>query len=176
MYIYKIVNKINGKIYIGLTTTSVSKRFSCYKSETKMVGKRSKQILVEAMKKDGIENFSIETVDRATDKESLKKKEIYYIALFNSTDPSIGYNVSPGGDLHSDETIKKRSLKSKGRPHNELWKQRISEGLKGHKMSEEAKAKSSLSHMGQKAWNKGRKRVVIDGKIKFIIPETNTNG
>jgi len=69
------------------------------------------------MKEFGIENFSIEIIDIALNKEDLKKMEIYYISLFDSTNPIIGYNVSPGGYLHSEETIKNRSLKVKGRKH-----------------------------------------------------------
>jgi group I intron endonuclease len=192
MVIYKITNKINSKIYIGLTTRTISNRWSNYKSEVKY-GKRNHQAIIRAMQKHGIENFHIEIIDRTSSKEELKILEMHYIKLFNSTDRSIGYNISKGGDLHSDEIIKKRSLKIHGRKHSEESKRKISASLTGIKHTEERKKNISKAHLGQNSWNtgtkgimkpnsgsfqkgqvspnKGKKRVLINGKIKLVSPE-----
>ena len=54
--IYKITNKINGKIYIGMTTRSINKRFSEHKAKSKKFNKP----LYTDMRKFGTYNFEIE--------------------------------------------------------------------------------------------------------------------
>ena len=98
-YIYKITNLINGKIYIGQTIRTIECRWSQHK---RCQGKRNH--LYSAFDKYGIENFKIEEISHYTrvTKEKLiqilNKKEIYYIAKYNSTNPDIGYNFSIGGN------------------------------------------------------------------------------
>ena len=55
-YIYKITNKINGKVYIGLTTTSIEQRWRGHINESKKCDRH----LYASMRKYGIENFNIE--------------------------------------------------------------------------------------------------------------------
>jgi len=97
MYIYKTTNLLNGKIYIGLSTQSVEESTSYIGS-----GKR----FLEAVQHHGKENFIKEILQYCTSIETLRRAEIYWIKRFNSTDRSIGYNLSPGGDLCSTETRK----------------------------------------------------------------------
>lgn len=98
-YIYKITNLINDKVYIGQTTTTINNRWSQHKTH-----KDKRSHLRSALDKYGIENFKIEEVSHYTrdTKEKLirilNKKEIYYIAKYNSTDPALGYNISIGGN------------------------------------------------------------------------------
>lgn len=86
MIIYKITNKINGKIYIGLTTTLLNKRIWAYRSEAKS-DRPSRQRIVSAFKKHGFENFYFEQIGSANSREELKRKEVEYISLFKSSDP-----------------------------------------------------------------------------------------
>lgn len=86
MQIYKITNLINNKIYIGKDTTSDPNYFG------------SGLLIRRAIKKYGIENFKKEILDETNDYEDLSIKEKYWIIYFNSTDLSIGYNISKGGD------------------------------------------------------------------------------
>lgn len=57
MIIYKITNKINGKVYIGQTTDSLSRRKSGH-IQAATSGSKSK--LYSAMRKYGVENFEFE--------------------------------------------------------------------------------------------------------------------
>lgn len=98
-YIYKITNLINEKVYIGQTTTTIDHRWGQHKTY------RSKRNhLYSALDKYGIENFKIEEISHYTRKtkekliQILNKKEIYYIAKYNSTNPDFGYNISIGGN------------------------------------------------------------------------------
>lgn len=61
-YIYKIVNDINDKIYIGQTIKSLARRFyqHCYMSEYKENPTTYNTQLSQAIRKYGKEHFSIE--------------------------------------------------------------------------------------------------------------------
>ena len=95
MIIYKITNKLNNKVYIGLTTQSLEKRWISHKAE----GKRgNKKPLYAEIRKYGIENFIIEEIDHATSLEELGELERKYIKQFDSTNRNNGYNLTYGGE------------------------------------------------------------------------------
>lgn len=111
MNIYKITNKINGKVYIGLTTQSVNHRWSEHLYRFKL-GERDHKLYL-AMRKYGIENFNIESIDTAKDLTALIELEMKYIKEYDSYNR--GYNMTCGGDHVSDETKDKLSKIFKGR-------------------------------------------------------------
>jgi len=124
MIIYKIVNKINGKIYIGQTRSSVAKRFNQHCES------RNKTVIGMAIKKHGRVNFSISALlCNIKTQEEINIKEIEYISEYNSIAP-IGYNVANGGNHSklSDESKRKISLKLKGR--KVTWSKKVSSGVK----------------------------------------------
>lgn len=92
-YIYKITNDINGKIYVGKTERSIEKRFKehcleCYRQPNRP--------LYAAMRKYGIEHFSIELIEET---DSPEEREIYWIEQLKSFKK--GYNATQGGDGRS---------------------------------------------------------------------------
>ncbi len=91
-YIYKIVNDINDKLYIGKTEFSIEKRFQehCRDSKRERAEVRP---LYRAMNKYGIENFHIELIEE-TDKP--EEREKYWIEYYGSF--KYGYNATIGGD------------------------------------------------------------------------------
>ncbi len=93
-YIYKITNKINNKVYIGLTTLTINKRWNGHKR----IAKKSNKPLYCAMRKYGLENFIIEKVDETDDIVKLGELERENIKYYNSTDPKYGYNLTHGGE------------------------------------------------------------------------------
>jgi len=131
--IYKITNIKNNKIYIGLTIQSALNRFSSHISEAKRMVDKS--YLNNALRKYGKESFKVEIIDAAKTIEELKKKEIYYISFYNSTNRKIGYNLSLGGDgtpgvSKSEETRNKIRQKALGRIKSEESKRKQSETLR----------------------------------------------
>ena len=94
-YIYKIVNQINGKIYIGQTIRSVSLRF---KEHLKLatLEKNKKSLLYKAIVKYGKENFIVQTVEEC-DNNALDEREKYWISFYNSF-LGDGYNATSGGE------------------------------------------------------------------------------
>lgn len=91
-YIYKIENKINGKIYIGKTTNLVE-RIGTHFRETTWEREPSK-VLYLAFQKHGKENFIASVVEEIED--DWESREQYWIDYFNSMAP-FGYNMIPGG-------------------------------------------------------------------------------
>lgn len=94
-YIYKITNKINGKIYIGQTIKNYEERFRQHQLN---YNKEyfSQIVLYKAFKKYGIENFSFEAIEEV-EKEKLDEREKYWIKYYNSYFD--GYNSTLGGKL-----------------------------------------------------------------------------
>lgn len=92
MIIYKATNKMNGKIYIGKTTTSLKQRMS----EHKRRSKSSKTGFHSAIQKYGFNNFDFEVIFECNDINILNQKEIELIELYDTI--KRGYNRSLGGD------------------------------------------------------------------------------
>ena len=92
-FIYIIKNTINDKVYIGQTRTSVNQRWQ----EHLRHAKYGSQVINRAMRKYGVENFYIETLE-ICDVKLLDVREMYYIDLYDSVNKSKGYNVSIGGN------------------------------------------------------------------------------
>lgn len=159
MLAYRITNILNSKIYFGITTTSMKSRINSYKSATNSV-KTSKHRIVLAMKKYGFENFKFEVVFETHDKEDLKKKEIELISFFDSSNPKIGYNVSPGGYLPSDESKKLVSRALSGRSLSQEHKRKISNSLVGHKTSDKVKENALVQVEKIAGWNRGTKGIM----------------
>lgn len=93
-YIYKIINQINGKIYIGKTLKTIPERWKEHCRDYKRE-RCEKRPLYDAMNKYGIENFTIEEVEECSP-NILNDKEIYWIEQCGSF--KYGYNATKGGD------------------------------------------------------------------------------
>ena len=87
--IYKITNKVNGKSYIGQTRYTIEFRWKQHQH------KKDNTYFHNAIKKYGIENFSIEILEECNI-EDLNSREIYYIAKYDTFNN--GYNLTIGGD------------------------------------------------------------------------------
>ena len=87
MIIYIIRNKINRKVYIGQTNSTLQKRFSqhCEKRNTTVIG--------NAIKKYGKHKFIISVLNDDIDsRKTANRKEIYYIKKYNTLAPQV-YNI-----------------------------------------------------------------------------------
>lgn len=126
--IYKITSLIDGRVYIGQTTTSdfsLAKRISIYRGDVRkyLRGKYlSRSKIIRAMAKYGFGNFSFEIIEKVESQEQLDAKEVFWISHYNSTDRRIGFNIQKGGwgvGKHSESSKRIMSEIAMGRvPHN----------------------------------------------------------
>lgn len=93
-YIYRIENRLNGKVYIGKTLFDVKKRWSEHCRDCRKDNIKNRP-LYAAMRKYGVENFEVTIVEECSDKD-LSEKEKYWIQYYDSY--KNGYNATLGGD------------------------------------------------------------------------------
>ena len=89
--IYKHINQINNKVYIGQTCQQPEKRFS------NGYGYVDSPLFYRAIKKYGWNNFKTEILESNLTLEEANQKEKEYIKQYNSTNSNFGYNLSSGG-------------------------------------------------------------------------------
>lgn len=96
--IYKIENKINGKVYIG-QSVNIRKRFieHRYRAYDKKDEKTYNLYLYTAIRKYGKGNFSFTIIEECREEE-LNNRERYWIDYYKSNQKEHGYNLSDGGD------------------------------------------------------------------------------
>ena len=117
-YIYKIINNINQKIYIGKTSSTIEKRFKEHCNDSKKE-RCEKRPLYDAMNKYGIENFTVEKVEEVENDEIASEREIYWInklRTYIGFNDCNGYNATLGGDskrIYDYQIIAKKYLELK---------------------------------------------------------------
>ena len=173
-YIYKTTNLINSKIYIGKRQKEYFDKY--------YLG--SGVILQQAIKKYGKENFSCEIIEECDTINLLNEREIYWIKYYNSTNRTIGYNISLGGDggwygvnlnkeykhniivnsnknrIVSERSKEKNRISNKSRWTNELRKQHSIKlkNIRKNKTPEQLLIEHinrSNAQKGKIPWNKG---------------------
>lgn len=117
--IYRILNTVTGRSYIGYTSKSVNRRWTDHKCS---VNRNFKQIIYASMRKHGIDKFEIEVIYQSWDKDhALRVMEPYFVETYGSLWPN-GYNMSPGGQpgnttkgrYHSPEFVTKLRTERRG--------------------------------------------------------------
>lgn len=102
--LYAINNKLNGKSYIGITTTTLSTRWYHHKKSAEEGTGSSHSKLYNAMRKFGAENFSITLLrDDAKSVEELLEQEVSTIRELDTIRG--GYNTSRGGTIGTGKAI-----------------------------------------------------------------------
>lgn len=96
IYIYKIINKIDGKIYIG-QTKNVKERWKRHKWDAGNINK-CKSYFHKAISAHGSENFIIETILEISTRDEANIAEIKLIKELKSNDKNFGYNLTTGGE------------------------------------------------------------------------------
>ena len=94
MFVYKIVNSINPRVYVGLTTFSLEKRWREHRCAANVGIDKP---LYRAMRKHGIDNFKMELVYTATSIEDLRAAELRYIDELKAHVEAGGYNLTDHG-------------------------------------------------------------------------------
>ena len=105
MWIYKITNIQNNKVYIGQTIRPIKDRFNRHINDA--LHNILDTHFARAIRKYGKENFIIEEIDIAFSQEELNQKEQYWIQYYNAIID--GYNETDavykcGGNTYKNKT------------------------------------------------------------------------
>ena len=100
MFIYKITNIINNKVYVGQTTETLEKRFKRHMGYQKNSNDTK---FYRAVKKYGVENFRIDLIEEVETQEELNIREEYWIRELDSVER--GYNSYYGGFASGGDTL-----------------------------------------------------------------------
>ena len=183
--IYKITNRINGKIYIGQTIRKFEVRWKEHSYDS-----RNDNPLYNSIKKYGNSAFSKEIIGTYYSMEDLNNAEEYYIQYHNSLSPN-GYNLHTGGNNHttSEDTKIKISKAISGEKNGNFGKVfsneirlKISNANKGKKRSECFKLKRSeymkANHPSKGQFSSKLNEEVLRNsnekrKIQIFCPELN---
>lgn len=133
--VYMHKNKINNKVYVGITCQKTNYRWGAGS------GYRQQPKFYNAIKKYGWDNFEHIILFENLSFEEAKQKEIEIISKYNAFTKKYGYNATKGGDG------------SNGVPCSEEKKLKISKANKGHKFNEETKLLMSKLKLGKKPIN-----------------------
>lgn len=139
VYLYKISNTENNKIYIG-QSVNVHDRWIAHKSEART---RPQMAISNAINKYGEDKFAIEIIATCTSTNDADDIEIELIKQYNSKAPN-GYNVSSGGKASPETRFKKY-----------------------HKPTKETIEKIRSKLIGKPSWNKGTVGIMKSNSTSF---------
>lgn len=156
--VYAIVNRVNGKLYVGSSLRARS-RWNKHYAQLEQ-GTHGNRYLQNAWRKHGKGAFKF-TVLEPCDASSLRAREQWWLDEMRSADRARGYNLhpataSPSGYKHSTATkqkhyemrrrnlLKYRKGWEPGRKHLEVSKNKIGDAHRGKKQSTETRQKLRL--------------------------------
>lgn len=107
--VYKILNVINDKFYIG-SSVNVEGRWKAHINELNN-GIHNNKHLQNAWNKYGQDNFKFELLEEVS-KEHLRERETFYLQSTNCTNPDIGYNLLDNANIglgvHASKIVRKK--------------------------------------------------------------------
>lgn len=141
-YIYKVINKVNNKVYIGMTSLYYTERWNSHKNRSFNQNTPDYNChFHRAIRKYGLENFDWEVIE-ICDNSLLCEREKYWIKFYDSF--NTGYNMTLGGEgncLYFDEQIIELWNQGKGIKEIceelKIYKETVSYRLKSNGITEE---------------------------------------
>lgn len=154
--LYMHRNKVNNKVYIGITKQSLSRRFRHGE------GYIHCPHFYAAIQKYGWENFETSIILTELSKDEAKNKEIEYIAKYKSNNSQYGYNISKGGNIICDG--KEAAILNKKR-----WAQGVYDKIKNmvYCVETEQYYESALEAQRQTGIDNSSIQKACRGKIKY---------
>lgn len=92
-YIYKTINMIDEKVYIGKHTNEYVRKNNCI--DPKYFG--SGKVITNAIAKYGVDKFKCEILEWCDSLENLNNREKYWINYYMTNYPTTCYNLAEGG-------------------------------------------------------------------------------
>jgi len=169
--IYKIVNKINGKYYVG-SSSDIHLRWKCHLKELRG-GYHHNDYLQRSFNKYGEDGFEFIIIKSDVADVELLKEEQFLLDIANANKPesynatfiagrvemtvetrkkiglsAVGHKRNVGRKYSSETIEKRKQSRSWYKSHNQLTRKKISDAAVGRFMSEETKSKISNTLKG----------------------------
>lgn len=188
MGIYKIINVVNNKFYVG-SAVNFSRRKTRHFSELR-TNKHNNSKLQNAWNKYGEQAFVFAIVEEVQDKALLLEvenrwlkehvgKDYCYNIGVDATAPTLGWSgeLSPTWGMQHTEDAKARiGAASKVRVQSEEEKAKRRQSMKGHHVATSTRAKISATLSGEGNFWYGKKRPDHGAKVSKAVVVTNPNG
>lgn len=165
--VYRIINKHNGKSYIGMTSRTVSCRWTEHLIRARKGVRNSR--LYCAIRKYGSESFDLQTLATADTEDELRSLEMQFIEEFDTYES--GYNCNLGGAgflVFPDEIKKKIGAAQKGKIIPQSVRRKMSEA----KLGDSSCAENFGEHTAKGRKNPRAGRYLIrfpDGREEIVI-------
>ena len=164
MLVYLVVNNINKKIYVGKHNgKTVDKRWKFHCWSALVDG--SKLPLHRAIRKYGVEAFSVSLLGRASTPDKLNELERKFIKELKANQKGVGYNMTAGGDgglgFKWTPAMKKSLSEARmgeanpffGKKHTPEARRKMGDPWRGRQQSEEHKRKRANAIRGKNNGN-----------------------
>lgn len=166
MVIYKIINLVNNKIYVG-STKDFNRRIKTHFRLLESNNHHSNK-LQNSFNKYGIDSFETQIIEEIDDENKLIDREQYWI---DTLKPELNITLIAGLNSHiglkrSDETKKRISESLKGKKLSEEHKESVRKTLTGRKLSEEHKKNIKESLNKSDKFKKSRENSEMYEQIK----------
>lgn len=169
----------NGKRYIGITSCSIKERW-----KNNGLGYKG-QVFYRAIQKYGWDNIQHIVLAENLSEDCAKSMEINLIAQYDTTNPKCGYNQSFGGDIktHTSQTKQRIGKSNSKKTRSVETRKQISVSVKNlwqtdeyrkkqknREVSDEAKHRMSLAHIGKKYTEEHIEKIRVSnsGKVRSL--------
>ena len=165
--VYAHINKINNKIYIGITRQKVEKRWQ------KGKGYIGCQHFFNAICKYGWDNFEHIILEDNLTEQQAKQKEMLYIKLYNTTNENFGYNMTIGGEgglKYKNDNERQKARKETCKKYYNRNKNQIKKYIEENKDKVKARTKKWEEENKDKL-KEYKKQWRIKNKEKLLLKE-----
>lgn len=173
----------NGKVYIGITSMGVKRRWKGGSGYIRNL------YFYRAIKKYGWNNITHEILFEGLEKSEAEQREVELIAEYKSNQSEFGYNISNGGESigkHSAKTIEKQSRVHRrenltaetiekmrqaklGKKQSAKSIEKRRQAILGSKHSEETKEKIRQAHLGMKYTEETKEKLRQGPSCKRVL-------
>lgn len=171
--VYSIVNRVNGRVYVGSSSRSVCGRCKGHR-ESLLEGRHRNRYLQRAWNKYGAGAFEFKVLERCGPDKCVAREQVW-IDRLRSADPRYGYNLSPTagsvrGLKHSAESRAKKSQSAKEQFSTDEGRRKASEAAIRRWSDPEQRSMASMKSRGRKHTPEQRAAASARNKKRYADP------